>query len=417
MFRNTDCIKAIFPKKNKYTINDSNWDDDNKIMKYKFENHPDDKEIIPKLANYTKKTTYEKKDGEWVKHENWDVIKQTIKPAKIAGCDDKVVKPKGLHINGRAGTGKTTIINNIIKYLDENDIKYIALAPTNKAARKIKGSVKGQTFHKYCACYFNNRESLYDRMRDVSVVFVDEISMVTEIFYKVMISIKRMFPRIIFVIAGDFCQLEPVKDRYQGDYENSRALKEICDYNLLHLTKCMRADQEMFNICLNVENVKEGDFSSNETMKNLAYTNKTRKIINTKCMSAYVKKKKLSPLRLPKLPYDKNSQAVELLAGMPIIARVSDKDLEVMNNESFVIKMINKKKSEIVLADEEREVVVPIDDFQKVFYVAFCITVHRSQGDTYNEAYTIYEWEKFSDRMKYVALSRTTDNKFVNIII
>ncbi len=121
------------------------------------------------------------------------------------------------------------------------------------------------------------------------------------------------------------------------------------------------------------------------------------------------------PLRLPKLEYDKKSQNVELLAGMPIIARVNAKNLDICNNELFTITKINKKF--IFIQDElEKSIEIPIYKFQKLFYVAYCITVYKSQGSTFNFAYTVHEYAKFDNRLKYVALSRSTDIKNINII-
>ena len=59
---------------------------------------------------------------------------------------------------------------------------------------------------------------------------------------------------------------------------------------------------------------------------------------------------------------------------------------------------------------------IPIDKFQKFFYVAYCITTHKSQGSTFNHGYTIHEYDKFDSRLKYVALSRSTDIKNINIV-
>ena len=121
------------------------------------------------------------------------------------------------------------------------------------------------------------------------------------------------------------------------------------------------------------------------------------------------------PLRLPKLEYDKNSLSVELLAGMPIIARVSAKNLDICNNELFTITKITKEFT--FIQDEfEKSIEIPIDKFQKLFYVAYCITVYKSQGSTFNYGYTIHEWNKFDNRLKYVALSRSTDIKNINIV-
>ena len=47
---------------------------------------------------------------------------------------------------------------------------------------------------------------------------------------------------------------------------------------------------------------------------------------------------------------------------------------------------------------------------------AYSITAYKSQGSTIRKAYSIYDWENMTDRTRYVALSRGTTIKNVNII-
>ena len=49
-------------------------------------------------------------------------------------------------------------------------------------------------------------------------------------------------------------------------------------------------------------------------------------------------------------------------------------------------------------------------------YPAYCITIHCSQCQSYNDSYTIHEWWKLTDKLKYVALTRATNKDLVNII-
>ena len=46
--------------------------------------------------------------------------------------------------------------------------------------------------------------------------------------------------------------------------------------------------------------------------------------------------------------------------------------------------------------------------------MAYCITVHCSQGDTVSEPYSIYEWQRFDKTFMYVAISRATMKSQVN---
>jgi hypothetical protein len=89
-----------------------------------------------------------------------------------------------------------------------------------------------------------------------------------------------------------------------------------------------------------IYNIKINTFGNNFTDRHIAFTNKKRIEINKQMMDQVVKQKNKKPLCLPKLQYDKNSQDVELLAGMPIIARVNAKKYDVFNNEMFIITKI-----------------------------------------------------------------------------
>ena len=257
---------------------------------------------------------------------------------------------------------------------------------------------------------------------NLDYIVIDEISMVSECFYKYLLVLKRLKPTLKFIIAGNFDQLLPVNDRAKFNYQGSVALYDLCNGNRLDLTKCRRSDDICFNKCApdNVQNLTPQDFGNVFTKRHLSYTNKTRIAINELIMKEVVKQKKSKmPLKLSKLSYDKNSQDVKLLSGMPIIARVNDKKLEIFNNETFTIKEIQHSKSNILIIDEAGVTKnISYDMFQKLFYVAFCITIHKSQGSTFDHPYTIHEWEHpgFDARLKYVALSRTTKLENINVV-
>ena len=64
------------------------------------------------------------------------------------------------------------------------------------------------------------------------------------------------------------------------------------------------------------------------------------------------------------------------------------------NNETFTIKKIDQTTGNILVGDATRVLDVPINDFQKMFYVAYCITIHKSHGETYTYKYSIREFDK-----------------------
>jgi hypothetical protein len=69
-----------------------------------------------------------------------------------------------------------------------------------------------------------------------------------------------------------------------------------------------------------------------------------------------------------------------------------------------------------VTTDEAKEIEIPINLFQKLFYIAYCIIAAKSQGSAFKHAYTIHEFNRFDKRLKYVALSRSSDIKRINIV-
>jgi hypothetical protein len=170
----------------------------------------------------------------------------------------------------------------------------------------------------------------------------------------------------------------------------------------------------------NIENTNKSTFGNKLSRKHLSETNIKREEINHYMMCEVIKKRKKAPLELPKLKYDKNSQNVRLLPKMPIIARINAKDYDIFNNETFTVKKVDYDSQIISITDDvqvdRQPIEIPFKEFQRLFYVAYCITVCRSQGSTYDHDYTLHEFERYDNRMKYVALSRATDVKHINIV-
>jgi energy-coupling factor transporter ATP-binding protein EcfA2 len=419
---NTDCVSCCF-KDDKLPFDlydtDSNdvinlkhyyFDKDCKVPMYKLEDK--DRLKIPKLSNFFRTEFFDFNISKW--NITDDVSDNDFNPLVNLIIDSN----KGINIDGCAGSGKSTLINMLKNKLDNKEIEYITLAPTNKAA----GIVGGQTIHKYVSS--QSRKSL--TASKISYIFIDEISMIPEYFYKFFIIVKRLRPDIKFIMSGDFRQLAPVKDRIDPDYDykESPALFELSDSNRLQLKKCRRSDNELFNMCTieNIPLVKRSDFTNIFTDKHLCFTNKKRIEINKIMMDKVVKSSNDKPYNISKLRnakgeiYDENSQDVQLLIGMPIISRVNNKKLNIVNNDMFDIMDIDIENDLLKISSDGKNQEVPLKDFQKLFYVAYCITNHKSQGATITGPYTIHEFSKYDDKMKYVALTRATHKRNINIM-
>jgi 5-methylcytosine-specific restriction endonuclease McrA/DNA replication protein DnaC len=390
------------PRYGEVDISNEFWDAEKTIPKYKYD---DVKELVREVIvnneeNYELQQHYYKNVEE---NDDFNVVVDSI-----------INSEKGCLILGSAGCGKTHLTNMIVSALESRSLQVQKLATTNKASLLINGI----TLDKFSYSILRNKAS--NKIKQINYLIVDECSMMREIFYQVLLMIKHHNPSMKIIIVGDFGQLDPVNDRVKKNYELTRALFELVDENKIVLTKCKRSDDVLFNICNDVRNgvaIELGLFPYTEpTYLNLCHTNSTRRTLNDSCMRRFIKETKPSKtMSFTKLIYDKNSQDITIAKGMPIIARVNRKSLEIANNECFTIDAVNDDT--ITISNEMKSrVAIPVCDFIKTFNLAFCITIHKSQGATFNQKYTIYEWsDRMSDKLKYVAISRSSDISNIQI--
>lgn len=91
----------------------------------------------------------------------------------------------------------------------------------------------------------------------------------------------------------------------------------------------------------------------------------------------------------------------------------------IFNSEVYHIKSIdvNDKTFSFMVGDEVKT--INAHEFKNMFYPAYCITAHVSQGCTFETPYTIHDWNhpRMDITAKYVALSRATNIKNIQIKI
>ena len=59
---------------------------------------------------------------------------------------------------------------------------------------------------------------------------------------------------------------------------------------------------------------------------------------------------------------------------------------------------------------------ISVEQFQLYFWVNYCSTMHRVQGDSIDRPFTIHEWNRIKKDMRYTAISRTTKKECINVI-
>jgi 5-methylcytosine-specific restriction enzyme A len=411
---NTDAITCTFPD-DKFPFDlideknlDYYWDELKTVPKYKLE--PNAKRVkYPKLVHYMRFDNYT------LHTEPWDITPD-VPDNNFEPLINKILDSnKSWLINGPPGAGKTTLINKIKEYLTNNNKVYKCLAPTNLAALLIDGT----TVHKF-ACKLKKLTKFMENQLDY--IFVDEVSMLHSNFYKILMIIKQL-KNCNIIVSGDFNQLDVIGDLHKYDYKNSSILKELCDHNNINLQTCRRSNDKLFNLIQfdNINNLTPDDFKSDLKIDNdinICWTNNTRKQINSKYMDAAYKKAKTSNyITLKKLEYDDNSQDVILVNKTPLIAKVNNGNLKLINNERYIIKKVDNKTKEIIIKNDRNEIKIKADEFQKLFRIGYAFTTHSAQGMSIDKPYTIHEFNRMDKKLKYVALSRATKYENINIIM
>ena len=412
---NTDAITCTFPNDkfpfdliDEKNINGYYWDELKTVPKYKLE--PNAKRVkYPKLVHYMRFDNYT------LHTEPWDITPD-VPDNNFEPLINKILDSnKSWLINGPPGAGKTTLINKIKEYLNNNGKVYKCLAPTNLAALLIDGT----TVHKF-ACKLKKLTKFMKT--DLHYIFVDEVSMLHSNFYKILMIIKQL-KNCKIIVSGDFNQLDVIGDLHKYDYKNSSILKELCDHNNINLQTCRRSNDKLFNLIQfdNINNLTPDDFKSDLKIDNdinICWTNNTRKKINSKYMDAAYKKAKTSNyITLKKLEYDDNSQDVTLVNKTPLIAKVNNGNLKLINNERYIIKKVDKNTKEIIIKNDRNEIKIKSDEFQKLFRIGYAFTTHSAQGMSIDKPYTIHEFNRMDQKLKYVSLSRATKYENINIIM
>jgi molybdopterin-guanine dinucleotide biosynthesis protein len=317
----------------------------------------------------------------------------------------------GINVDGPAGTGKTYLIKQLVAELEERGKQYAVLAPTNKAALLIGGTTIHKCF-KMAPGEYKIPQARMQYLFGLDYVIIDEISMVDADIYNMLLQLKKI-TSIRYILSGDFRQLPPVED-VEIAYKESMPLKELCDFNRMELTENMRSDAVMWDILSDVNLVNPTEYPHEITNINMSFTNRKRKEVNEMCSKRATETCK--SLHLPMCAEDDYTQEIDVVKGTPIISRKNNKMIDVFNNETFVVKSFDVRKQNITISNDSKTLQLDTRYFQKDFAVAYCTTVHKMQGATINEPFTIHEWDRFDKRLKYTAMSRTTNKNLINII-
>ena len=264
---------------------------------------------------------------------------------------------RNVFLTGSAGTGKTYILNKYIQYLKEHGILPSIVAPTGIAASYIGGTTIHSFFGigikefltEYEIDLMTQREYLYNRFKNLKILIIDEVSMVSPPLFELMDKILRAFklPDIPFggvqiILSGDFFQLPPVS-------KQSREIKFACQTSLWknsNLKVCYMEEKfrHKDDVLIKIlDEIRENNVSE-ESMEILRSCHHKEFSGNLKFSRLYTHNKNVNEI---------NNQELDILDEelkiFHSINRGTKKEVERIFNTSFVTPELKLKKGAIVL--------------------------------------------------------------------
>ncbi len=380
---------------------------------------------------------------------------------------------KNIFITGRAGTGKSTLLNYFYNNMKKNAV---LLAPTGVAAVNIGGQTIHSFFHfkpnvtlaaiKRKRSSDKEKTSIYKKLK---TIVIDEVSMVRADLLDCVDKFLRLngphskqpFGGVQMIFIGDLYQLPPVvsgtereifRSHYPSPYFFSANVMENLEMEFIELEKVYRQKDDEFVRLLNAirnNSITDEDIalfnqrcdpsfeaSSDEFYISLTSTNDLADSINEK--------------RLAELP-GKIWRAEGVIDGefgreyLPTAVELKLKkgaQIMMLNNDSYgqwingtigkVRKFAkNDDGEDVIVADLDNGEMVEISPYTWKIYKfflkdeelrseevgsflqypvrpAFAVTIHKSQGKTFEKAVIDVGHGTFAHGQMYVALSRCT---------
>jgi len=144
---------------------------------------------------------------EWVQKQLSITLAEKQLEALRCSVENKVVV-----ITGGPGTGKTTIINAVIKIFSRMKLKIMLAAPTGRAAKRMSeaSGYEAMTIHRLLEFSFQKGGFQRNEKKplDCDLLIVDEASMIDTVLMHHML--KAAPPRATFILVGDVNQLPSV---------------------------------------------------------------------------------------------------------------------------------------------------------------------------------------------------------------
>lgn len=370
---------------------------------------------------------------------------------------DLVMSGGSVFLSGKAGTGKSYVVREVIREMREMGKNVVAIAPTGVAANNIGGQTIHSMFsiNPFGVCSYEDCNFLRGEKRrlidKIDVIFIDEVSMLRPdvldgINWTMVKNGCGGLDKKQVVFIGDLKQLPPILDdntrsvlmrEYKGDsFKDSHIYGEM-GVSSIELDEVLRQSDEEFIEALNLvrDGVKSPYFKKfvgkpemgvilaphNSTVQ--WYNNRgldkidSTELVFDAIVDGNVKaddfnlETKLKVKHGAKIMYLVNSKNNPLVNGT--IGEFVDRDGRYfikVDNEEYALDFMRFTKKEYVLVDklgrlELRELG---SITQMPIKLAYALSIHKSQGMTFEEVTVDIRKPCFQKGQLYVALSRVT---------
>ena len=336
-------------------------------------------------------------------------------------------------LSGGPGTGKTTTINTIIRYFDEEGMDILLAAPTGRAAKRMTEATgyEARTIHRMLEINGGMEDGSRARFErngenplEADVVIIDEMSMVDIYLFQSLLEAVSVGTRLILV--GDVDQLPSV-----GPGQVLQDLIESKSFPTVMLKKIYRQAGES-DIVMNAHRINMGQkIALNNKSKDFFFLPRNDVQVIYKHMIQLITEK--LPRYVEAQPYDiqvltpmrKGSLGVETLNEIlqrylnpadpskqehmtgERIFREGDKVMQIKNNYQLEWEIVSQYGIRIDsgsgvfngdigtirrIREESSTVQVEYDEHRLVEYtfsqldeieLAYAITIHKSQGSEY----------------------------------
>lgn len=332
-----------------------------------------------------------------------------------------------LIITGGPGTGKTTIINAIIRMFESRKKKIALAAPTGRAAKRMSETCQreAKTIHRLLEYQYDEHASDLTFQKndtdplDMDVIVIDEFSMVDIVLFYHLLNAIKAGTRLIFV--GDCDQLPSVGP--------GNVLKDLMATDIIpvvRLTEIYRQAEESM-IVVNAHKINSGEEPVlNAKDKDFYFISKNYpKDVQDQIVSLMTKRlpdfydlnpikdiQLLTPMKngplgthqlnelLQHVLNPKSNENEEKQFGNRII-REGDKVMQIKNNYTMKWQLDGHDGEGVYNGDigtimeidtDDRTVLIAFDDGREAYYEypqmeeivhAYAITVHKSQGSEF----------------------------------